>query len=218
MYSGCFSGRQNPFQTIFLLLLSRLWGCGQGAERLVHHIHRRLAAVCLVRGSPVQRCVRPLEVVKAEAPSDGRRKTDTSGTDRRSAASAPASPRSRPSLGNRARSARSTAGGIAGSGSSPGGRAPPSPAAPTSSSTGPARQKIPLHDQLSDLGVKIADLALMIPTLTLGALREYLDQTLGRLALPCAHLVRVNLVLRGDLLKRPVPAKRFQRNLRLQLS
>ena len=28
---------------------------GQGAERLVHHIHRRLAAVCLGRGSPVQR-------------------------------------------------------------------------------------------------------------------------------------------------------------------
>ena len=42
MYSGCSSGRQNPFRTIFLLLL-RLWGCGQGAERLVHHIHRRLA-------------------------------------------------------------------------------------------------------------------------------------------------------------------------------
>ena len=40
MYSGCFSGRQNLLETIFLLLL-RLWGCGQGAERLVHHIHRR---------------------------------------------------------------------------------------------------------------------------------------------------------------------------------
>ena len=31
------------------------------------------------------------------------------------------------------------------------------------------------------------------------------------------HLVRMNLVLRGDLLKRPVAPKRFQRHLRLQL-
>ena len=69
MYAGCFSGRQNPFQTIFLLLL-RLWGCGQGAERLVHHIHRRLAAVCLGRGSPVQRRVWPLKVVKADPITD----------------------------------------------------------------------------------------------------------------------------------------------------
>ena len=32
----------------------RLWGCGQGAERLVHHIHRRLAAVCLGREPPLR--------------------------------------------------------------------------------------------------------------------------------------------------------------------
>ena len=70
VYSGCFSGRQDPFHAIFLLLLLRLWGCGQGAKRLVHHIHRRLAAVCLGRGSPVQRCVRPLEVVKADPITD----------------------------------------------------------------------------------------------------------------------------------------------------
>ena len=70
MYSGCFSGRQNPLESIFLLLLLRLWGCGQGAERLVHHIHRRLAAVCLDWGSPVQRRVRPLEVVKADPITD----------------------------------------------------------------------------------------------------------------------------------------------------
>ena len=122
-----------------------------------------------------------------EAPSDGRRKTGTSGTARRSAASAPASPRSPPSARSRARSARATAGGIAGSGSAPGGRAPSSRGAPTGSSTGPARQKIPLHDQLPDLGVKIADLALMVPDPPLGALREHLDQTLHRLALPCAR-------------------------------
>ena len=63
---------------------------------------------------------------------------------------------------SRARSARATAGGIAGSGSAPGDRAQPSRGAPAGSSTGPARHKIPLPDQLPDLGVKIADLALMI--------------------------------------------------------
>ena len=152
-----------------------------------------------------------------EVPSDGRRKTGTSGTARRSAASAPASPRSPPSARRRARSARATAGGIAGSGAAPGGRAPLSRGAPTGSSTGPARQKIPLHDQLPDLGVKIADLALMVPDPPLGALREYLDQTLHRLALPGADLVRMDLMLRGDLLQRSIPAKRLQRHLRLQL-
>ena len=57
----------------------------------------------------------------------------------------------------------------------------------------------------------------MISTSVLGALREYLDQTLHRLALPCAHLVRMDFVLRRDFLKRPLAAKRFQSHLRLQL-
>ena len=57
----------------------------------------------------------------------------------------------------------------------------------------------------------------MIPTPVLGALREHLDQSLHRLALPGTDLVRMNLVLRGDLLQRSIPAKRLQRNLRLQL-
>ena len=43
-------GRQSPLETIFLLLLLRPWGCGQGAKRLVHHIHRRVVTVCLGRG------------------------------------------------------------------------------------------------------------------------------------------------------------------------
>ena len=50
----------------------------------------------------------------------------------------------------------------------------------------------------------------------LRALREHLDQTLDRLALPGTDLVRMDLVLRGDLLKRPVAPKRLQRNLHLQ--
>ena len=57
----------------------------------------------------------------------------------------------------------------------------------------------------------------MVPDPPLGALREYLDQTLDRLALPGTDLVRMNLVLRGDLLQRSIPAKRLQRHLRLQL-
>ena len=82
----------------------------------------------------------------------------------------------------------------------------------------PRDKKFPLPDQLPDLGVKIADLALMISTPVLGALREHLDQTLDRLALPGTDLVRMNLVLRGDLLQRPLAPKRRQRHLRLQLS
>ena len=58
----------------------------------------------------------------------------------------------------------------------------------------------------------------MVPDPPLGALREHLDQTLDRLALPGTDLVRMDLVLRGDLLKRPVAPKRLQRHLRLQLS
>ena len=57
----------------------------------------------------------------------------------------------------------------------------------------------------------------MVPDPPLGALREHLDQTLHRLALPGTDLVRVDLVLRGDLLKRPVTPKRLQRHLRLRL-
>ena len=57
----------------------------------------------------------------------------------------------------------------------------------------------------------------MVPDPPLGALREHLDQTLHRLALPGAHLIRMDLVLRGDLLQRPVAPKCLQRHLRLQL-
>ena len=83
------------------------------------------------------RCARPRGA--DEAPCGGRRRTGTSGTARQSAASARASRRSPPSARSRARSARSPAGGIVGSGSAPGGRAPPSRGARSGSSTGPAR-------------------------------------------------------------------------------
>ena len=56
----------------------------------------------------------------------------------------------------------------------------------------------------------------MVPTAALAPVRKHFAKTIDRLALPCAHLVRMNLVLRGDLLKRPVATKRLKRDLRLQ--
>ena len=55
----------------------------------------------------------------------------------------------------------------------------------------------------------------MVPTAALAPVRKHLAKTINRLALPCAHLVRMNMVLRGDLLKRPVATKRLKRDLRL---
>ena len=63
-------GRQNPLESIFLLLLLRLWVCGQGAKRLVHHIHRRVASVGLGRRPPAQRRVRPDGVVEGDPLAD----------------------------------------------------------------------------------------------------------------------------------------------------
>ena len=57
----------------------------------------------------------------------------------------------------------------------------------------------------------------MVPGPPLGALRKHLNQTLDHLAVRGTDLVRMDLVLRGDLLKRPLASKRFQRHLRLQL-
>ena len=48
-------------------------------------------------------------------------------------------------------------------------------------------------------------------------LQEQLGQTLDRLALPRPHLVRMDLVPRDDLLKRPIAPKRLKRDLRFQL-
>ena len=171
-------------------------------------------------GPGVGRSARPRGA--GEVPSDGRRRTGTSGTARRSAASARASPRSPPSARSRARSARATAGGIVGSGSAPGGRA--------QSSCGRSDRLI---DRLIDRTRAIKNPA---PRSTPRSWRENrgprshgprtrrsvpFENTSTRpsiaWALPGTDLVRVDLVLRGDLLKRPVAPKRLQRHLRLQL-
>src|SRR4029077_5178653 len=104
-----------------------------------------------------------------------------------------------------------------GSRSSRGGRARSSPCAPPGSSLEPAGQKIPFHRQLADLGVKIANLGLAILPLAVRPVRKHLAQAVDRLALPAAHLVRMHLVLRGDLLARRAAAHCLQGNSGLEL-
>src|SRR5271155_5831868 len=80
------------------------------------------------------------------------------------------------------------------------------------------RQKIPLHNKLADLGVKLADLA--IPALlALGALLvEHLGEFLNRLALPGSNLRRVQFVLARQFRHCLVALNRLKRNLGLELS
>ena len=65
---------------------------------------------------------------------------------------------------------------------------------------------------------QLPELALVSPAMALDTVREHLSQPLDRLALPGPHLVRVNLMLRGDLLQGPLATKRLKRDLRLLLS
>ena len=58
--------------------------------------------------------------------------------------------------------------------------------------------------------MKVADLGFMVSAGAVGAVRKHLPQTIHRLALPGAHLVRMNLVLRRDLLDRPVATQGFK--------
>ena len=58
--------------------------------------------------------------------------------------------------------------------------------------------------------MKLTYLAFMISPAAAHTVRKHLAKPFDRLALPCADLVRMNLVLRGNLLQRPVAPKRFQ--------
>ena len=73
----------------------------------------------------------------------------------------------------------------------------------------PRRQKIPLCDQFPDLCMELAYLPLMITRPPLGTVGTHVGETRDRLPLPGPNLVRMNLMLRRNLLKRPVPAKRL---------
>src|SRR5271170_6064303 len=80
------------------------------------------------------------------------------------------------------------------------------------------RQKIPFHNKLTDLGVKLGDLA--IPALvSLGALLvKYLGELLDRLALPGRNLSEVQLVLGRQLCHRLVTLDRLKCHLGFELS
>src|SRR6202167_1893898 len=80
------------------------------------------------------------------------------------------------------------------------------------------RQKIPLHNQLTDLGVKLGDLT--IPALvSLGALLvEHLGELLDRLALPGRNLRRMQFVPARQLGNRLVTLDRLKRHLGFELS
>src|SRR5690606_19395343 len=78
-------------------------------------------------------------------------------------------------------------------------------------------QKIPLDDELADLGVQLRHLGfpadLRIRTLVV----ERLGQILDSLPFPLRDLVRVKLVLRGQFRNRPLAADRLKRDLGLEL-
>ena len=89
--------------------------------------------------------------------------------------------------------------------------------APPGSPLEPLGHKIPLHRQLPDLRVQLPDLPHMVPRCPLQTLREDLLHPLHPPLLPSAHLVRMNLVPRHDLLDCLVPAQCFLRYLRFGL-
>jgi hypothetical protein len=78
-------------------------------------------------------------------------------------------------------------------------------------------QKIPLDDELADLGVQLRDLGFPAD-LRIGSLVvERLGQVLDGLPFPLRDLVRVKLVLRRQFRNRPLAADRFKRDLGLEL-
>ena len=50
----------------------------------------------------------------------------------------------------------------------------------------------------------------LISAAAIHTVREHLAKPFDRLALPCGHLVRMHLLLRGNLLQRPVAPQRFR--------
>jgi len=96
-----------------------------------------------------------------------------------------------------------------------GGRAGSSPVSLPGSPFEPFRQKIVLHCQPPDLGVQFLDFSLGRATLL--AAREHVCHSVDGLPLPGADLVRMQLMLRCDLLHGLVATQRFQRDLGFSL-
>ena len=81
-----------------------------------------------------------------------------------------------------------------------------------------AQDAVPSDDAVQDLGVKLTDLAFMISPLAFNTVRENLAKPFDHLALPCANLVWMNLVLRGNLLAAYGRPEAFQCDLRFQIT
>ena len=71
--------------------------------------------------------------------------------------------------------------------------------------------------QLADLRVQVPDRRLVLGVARCSAASEDILQPVDRLALPRAHLVRMNLVLGRDRLHRAVPAQRLERHAFLEV-
>ena len=131
------------------------------------------------------------------------------------AASGPSSPRSPPSAGSTA-----TTGSLPGARTASTGSAVPRPdhPVPSGSAPEPAPKNIPLDRQLPDLGVKVPDLLLvLLRELPARAPGEHLREPIEHLPVPCAYLVRIKPMARGDRLHRVPLPQRLQRHPRLEL-
>src|ERR1700683_5021256 len=80
------------------------------------------------------------------------------------------------------------------------------------------RQKIPLHNKLTDLGVKLRDLAIPVLVALAALLVEHLGELLDRFTLPGGYLCRVQFVLGRQLCDRLVALDRLNRHLGFELS
>ena len=80
-----------------------------------------------------------------------------------------------------------------------------------------AYQKVPFDYQLSDLLVQLADLRLPLILAGCGTPLEQYGQPLAGRTLPLAHLVRMQLVPRRDLLHGAVPSQGFLGHPRFEL-
>src|SRR5271169_477827 len=80
------------------------------------------------------------------------------------------------------------------------------------------RQKIPLHNKLADLGVKLGDLAIPALLSLAALLVKHLGELLDRLALPGRNLGRMQFVLGPQLRNRLMALDRLKRHLGFELS
>src|SRR5450756_1779066 len=79
-------------------------------------------------------------------------------------------------------------------------------------------QKIPFHDELTNLGMQLRQFRVPILLACIALLVEDLGEFLNRLSLPGRNLGRVQFVLGRQLRNRLVALDRLKRNLGLELS